>query len=90
MKLQQIIEAEAVVLPRTETPHAEKLAKEFVDMAIRRYGKGDETYNPEVVAKKLASNFHKAMLQAIDEELKYRRIKRVSPYGEEGSFRATA
>lgn len=76
MKINELLEKQEL-LPRTPHRKAEDLGKEFVKLAIKQFGKGDSTYNPEVHAKKIAANFHKAMVAAIDDDLKYRKMKKV-------------
>ena len=71
MKIEQLLEKQEL-LPRTKFTHAEKLAKEFVELAIREYGND----NAEVQAKRIAANFHKAMVDSIDNDLKFRRMRR--------------
>lgn len=91
MKLSDILENQEL-MPRTRFNKAGKLASEFIDMAIEHYGQGDETYDAEVMAKKLAAEFHKQITVAIDDSLKHHKMKKINPAtGDyEGNFRATA
>ena len=92
MKLTDVLNEQGELMPRTRFDKAGKLANEFVDMAIKHYGQGDETYDAEVMAKKIAGEFAKQISVAIDENLKHRKMKKIIPNtGDyEGSFRATA
>lgn len=87
MKIDELMEE---LMPRSNTPKAEAIAKDMVEAIIQRYGKGSDSYQPEVLAKKMAAAFHQAIVSAIDEELKYRNMAKVSPHGREGSFNAKA
>ena len=80
------------LIPSSVHNKANKLAKEFVGLAIKHFGNGDETYNPDVMSKKLAAEFHKQIAIAIDDQLRHHRMKKINPEtGDyEGNFRATA
>jgi hypothetical protein len=60
------------LMSRTETPKAKQLAKQFVSVAMKKSNK-----NPEQLASSLAKNFHKAIMLAIQEELKQQQMKKV-------------
>jgi len=77
MKLNHLLER-AELLPRTETPKAEQIAKQFVDVITQRYGRGDDA-EVDLKAKQMAGSFHQAIIKAIDEQLKYKTMKKVSP-----------
>ena len=76
MKINDLLER-AELLPRSNVPKAEQLAKQMVKAVVGRYGIDAE---PEVKAKQMASNLHKEILKAIDDELKYHKMKKVSPH----------
>lgn len=73
----KLYEIEGELLLKTRFPKADALGRKFVNIIIQKVGKGDETYNPEIGAKRMAANFLKAMNIAIDDELARRRMKRV-------------
>jgi len=76
MKLNALLER-AELLPRSDLPKAEQIAKQMVKAVVGRYGEDAEH---EVKAKQMASMFHKEMLKAIDDELKHHKMKKVSPH----------
>lgn len=92
MKLTDVINERSELMPRTRSNKAGKLADEFINLAIKHYGDGNASYDADVMAKKLAAEFHKTIVAAIDENLKHRHMKKIIPgAGEyEGGFRATA
>lgn len=80
MKLEDIFEAQEL-MPRSPFKKADALGREFVKMAMER-----SSDNPELMAKKIAANFHKAMVAAIDEDLKFRQMKRADAPNEERDY----
>lgn len=92
MKLEQIIErtfdaATGEVIDDSPHDAARMIAKQIVQAA---QSKASEGYGPDVVAKKMAQNFHQALLAAIEEELKMSKAKQYSEYGPSGRSRGHA
>lgn len=79
MKFNELLREQTEFIPRTETV-ADKLARQFVEIATRKHGKSD-TYAVEALASKLAKQHHTMVVQAIKRELKFVGIKHV---GEDG------
>lgn len=79
MRIKQIVQEAAIegeLLPRSGTPKADSLGRFFANEAIKRFGgTANPTYEPEARAKAMAGNFYKAMLNAIDDEFKMRKMK---------------
>lgn len=70
MKINDILNEaiEGELIPRSKMVHADKLAKEFVDLAIDQFDNVD-------TAKKIADNFAKALQKEVDEQIKYRKMR---------------
>lgn len=68
MKLNRILNEQ--LMPRSPHEMADKLGRELLAKAMQR-----DDNNPELLAKKLAAGFHKAMVDAIDDELQFRSMK---------------
>lgn len=69
--------AKPELLPRSSFPKAEALGKEMVAIVVKRFGRGQQSYDAEFAAKKMAANFYKAILATIDDELNYRKMDTV-------------
>lgn len=69
MKLTNIFEQQEL-LPRSPMKQAETFGKRFVKLAVQK-----DSSNIELEAKRIASTFHKAIVAAIDEDIKFRNMK---------------
>ena len=68
---------------------AAKMAVELVRHAEKQSGSGTPE-GAEVLAKKMAAAFHKALVEEIDEVIRMKSMKRYTHYGEAGSFHREA
>lgn len=79
MKIDELLREQAQYIPRTETV-ADKLARQFVEIATRKHGK-DNTYTVEALATKLAKQHFTMVVQAIKKEIKFSGIKHAGDGG---------
>lgn len=56
---------------------ADKLAKEFVELATSEFGKGQADFDPEGSAKQIAKKFYQMLVQHIEDHSKYQRMKKL-------------
>ena len=77
------------VIPQTQHTTAAKMANELLRHAEKKSGAGTPE-GAELLAKKMAAAFHKALVQEIEDIVKMKSMKRYTHYGEAGSFHRTA
>jgi len=66
------------LLTQTKFKKASSLADEFIKIAVKHQAAVGDSQDPAVLAKKLALEFHKQIVVAMDIELKQQLMKKIS------------
>ena len=77
------------VIAPTRHKTAAALAAQFIKMAEQQSG-GGTAKGAELLAKKFAAEFHRAMVAEIDDQVKMKNMKSYHEYGEAGTFHRKA
>lgn len=78
MKIEDLLEKQELI-PRSNMIKADKIAKEFVDLAISEFGEGNERFDATRSAMQIADNFHKILIDRIKDHAKHKAMKKIQP-----------